>query len=151
MKKGEKPPRYGKRLKYFRIAKDVTIKELAEATNLSPSFISLVENDKTDVSFSNMQKILRYLNLTLADLTENQPVDGKMVRLNDARNITKVRLADARYIGPDEQGTVILELVSTKKNKKIWPGYFIMKPGLSSVPCSIKEKSSRISFKVSLR
>jgi len=45
-----------------------------------------------------------------------------MVRLNDARNITKVRLADARYIGPDEQGTVILELVSTKKNKKIWPG-----------------------------
>ncbi len=54
MKKGEKPPRYEKRLKYFRIAKDVTIKELAEATNLSPSFISLVENDKTDVSFSNI-------------------------------------------------------------------------------------------------
>ncbi len=102
-------------MKYFRIAKDVTIKKLAEATNLSPSFISLVENDKIDVSFSNMQKILRYLNLTLADLTENQPVDGKMVRLNDARNITKVRLADARYIGPDEQGTVILELVSTKR------------------------------------
>jgi len=128
-RKEEKHPRYGKRLKYFRIARGVTIKELAEATNLSPSFISLIENDKTDASFSNMQKILRYLNLTLADLTENQPVDGKMVRLNDARNITKVRLADARYIGPDEQGTVILELVSTKKNKKIWPGYFIMKPG----------------------
>jgi len=41
MKKREKPPRYGKRLKYFRIAKDVTIKKLAEATNLSPSFVSL--------------------------------------------------------------------------------------------------------------
>jgi len=67
MKKGEKPPRYGKRLKYFRIARGVTIKELAEATNLSPSFISLIENDKTDASFSNMQKILRYLNMTLAE------------------------------------------------------------------------------------
>jgi len=129
MKKEENSTRFGDRLKYFRIAKGITIKELAKATNLSSSFISLIENDKTDVSFSNMQKILRYFDLTIADLTSHQPSDGKMVRLTDARNITKVRLADAGYIGPDEQGTVILELVSTKKQKKIWPGYFIMKPG----------------------
>lgn len=120
---------FGERLKYFRLSKGITIKELAEATNLSSSFISLIENDKTDVSFSNMQKILKYFDLTIADLTKHQPSGGKMVRLNDAKNITKVRLADAGYIGPDEQGTIILELVSTKNKKKIWPGYFIMKPG----------------------
>jgi transcriptional regulator with XRE-family HTH domain len=129
MKRQEKSVYFGKRLKHFRLARGITIKELAQATNLSSSFISLIENDKTDVSFSNMQKILRYFDLTIADLTKHQPSDGKMVRLNDARNINKVRLADAGYIGPDEQGTVILELVSTKKKKKIWPGYFIMKPG----------------------
>jgi transcriptional regulator with XRE-family HTH domain len=129
MKKEEKSIYYGKRLKYFRLARGIKIKELAEATGLSSSFISLLENDKTDVSFSNMQKILRFFDLTIADLSKHQPGDGKTVRLNDARNITKVRLADAGYIGPDEQGTVILELVSTKKQKKIWPGYFIMKPG----------------------
>ncbi len=134
MKKGEKPIYYGKRLKYFRLARGIKIKELAEATGLSSSFISLLENDKTDVSFSNMQKILRFFDLTIADLSKHQPGDSKMVRLNDAKNITKVRLAEAGYIGPDEQGTVILQLVSTRKQKKIWPDYFIMKPGAGLGP-----------------
>lgn len=129
MKKEVKSIYFGERLKYFRLSRGITIKELATATNLSSSFISLIENDKTDVSFSNMQKILKYFDLTIADLTKHQPSEEKMVRLNDAKTVTKVRLADAGYIGPDEQGTVILELVTTKKKKKIWPGYFIMKPG----------------------
>lgn len=129
MKKDEQPIYYGKKLKYFRLARGITIKELADATGLSSSFISLLENDKTDVSFSNMQKILRFFDLTIADLSKHRPGDDKTVRLNDAKKIAKVRLAEAGYIGPDKQGTVILELVSTKKKKKIWPGYFIMKPG----------------------
>ncbi|MEN6360126.1 MAG: XRE family transcriptional regulator [Smithella sp.] len=129
MKRDDKSVDFGRTLKHFRLSRGITIKQLGEATGLSSSFLSLLENNKTDISFSNMQKILQFFNLTIADLSKHQPADGKTVRLNDAKSVTKVRLADAGFIGPDEHGMIILELVKDKKKKKMWPGYFIMKPG----------------------
>jgi len=73
MKKGEKPPRYGKRLKYFRIAKDVTIKELAEATNLSPSFISLSRTTRPMSAFQTCRRILRILESDATLIDREQP------------------------------------------------------------------------------
>lgn len=146
MKKAVKSIDFGRKLKHFRLSRGITIKELGEATGLSSSFLSLLENNKTDISFSNMQKILQYFDLTIADLSKHQPSDEKTVRLNDAKTVTKVELANAGLIGPDEQGTIILELVTSKKNKKIWPGYFIMKPGAVLGP--MRHKGEEFSFVV---
>jgi transcriptional regulator with XRE-family HTH domain len=138
MKKEDKSIYFGSKLKNIRLTKGITIQQLSEATGLSTSFISLLENEKTDVSFSNMQKILQYFDLTIADLLENQEGHKRTVRLNNAKTVTKVRLKDAGDIGPDSEGIKILELVHEKKKKKIWPGYFIMQPGASIGPMQHK-------------
>jgi transcriptional regulator with XRE-family HTH domain len=138
MKQDAKSIHFGQQLRNFRLTKGITIQQLSEATGLSNSFISLLENEKTDVSFSNMQKILQYFGLTIADLMINHESNNRTVRLNKAKTVTKVRLKDAGDIGPDEQGIRILELVHDKKNKKIWPGYFIMQPGAAIGPMQHK-------------
>ena len=109
----------GQKLKKLRAAKGITLQDVSNATGLSVSFLSLVENGKSGISFSNMQKILQCFDSTIHDLIDT--VDGVRV----------VRFEDAERIRSDIDGVRVLSLVKAAKNKKIWPGYFIMEPGSS--------------------
>jgi transcriptional regulator with XRE-family HTH domain len=114
---------FGTTLKLLRLNRGITLQELSNATGLSVSFLSLVENDKTGISFSNMQKILKFLDFTIADLLNHSNSGGRVVKLDDAKSI-----------GPDIEHVEIFELVRDPKEKKIWPGYFVMEPGASIGP-----------------
>jgi len=127
MKKKEKADLIGEKIKLIRLNRGVTLQEVSKETGLSVSFLSLFENNKTDVSFSNMQKILQCFNLTIGDILNNNNSDGRLVSLSDAKSI-----------GPDAEGVEILELVKDAKKKKIWPGYFVMEPGSSIGPMQHK-------------
>lgn len=107
----------GESLKKLRAEKGITLQDVSNATGLSVSFLSLVENGKSGISFGNMQKILKCFDSSIHDLIDT--VDGVRV----------VKFEEAERIRSDTDGVKILSLVKGAKNKKIWPGYFIMEPG----------------------
>ena len=110
----------GDRLKKYRVNRGITLEEVSKATGLSASFLSLVENKKSGISFANLQKILKCFNLSIHDLI-NPSIDNGRV----------VRFAEAERIHSDIDDVEILSLVNNSDQKKIWPGLFIMEPGAS--------------------
>jgi transcriptional regulator with XRE-family HTH domain len=59
---------YGKRIKQFRIDRDMTQKELAEKTGLLQSQISMIENGERGLNVKTADKIVSALGVTLNDI-----------------------------------------------------------------------------------
>ena len=73
----------GKKLKKLRAERGITLQSVSNATGLSVSFLSLVENGKSGISFSNMQKVLKCFDSTIHDLIDT--VDGiRVVKFEEA-------------------------------------------------------------------
>jgi len=60
----------GERIKSFRIGHGMTLAELGEKANLSTSYLSQIERDKTSPSLSTLETIARSLNIGLRSLFE---------------------------------------------------------------------------------
>ena len=119
MNTNETPKNAGERIKKLRKEKRITLRDVSKATGLSVSFLSLFENGKSGISFSNMQKILKCFDSSIHDLIDIE------------NGIRVVKYEEAKRIRSDTDGVKILSLVKSSINKKIWPGFFIMEPGSS--------------------
>jgi transcriptional regulator with XRE-family HTH domain len=62
---------FGLRLKAFRIEKQLSQEELAEATNLHRTYIGSAERGERNVSLLNMTKIANALNVSIAYLVSD--------------------------------------------------------------------------------
>ena len=58
----------GERIKFWRQQRGLTQEQLAEMVELTPGFISLVENGKKRASLETLLSICRALNITLNDI-----------------------------------------------------------------------------------
>lgn len=94
----------GDKIKYFRKSKDITIKQLAEMTNLSSGFISNIERNLNSPSVSNLQQICKVLDLNIVDLIQNEESKSHIVRKAERKNFFKA---------PDN--TACFELVSNQE------------------------------------
>jgi transcriptional regulator with XRE-family HTH domain len=63
-------PEVGARIKDARLAKDWSLSDLAQATGLSSSFISLVENGKSDISMRRLVRLMESLDISFLDFTD---------------------------------------------------------------------------------
>ena len=72
--------RIGPKLKEFRKKKRLTLKDLSAQSGLSSAFISQVENEQVDPSWSSLKKITAALNIKLKDLFDTPPVPFALVR-----------------------------------------------------------------------
>ena len=75
----------GNRLRKFRKAREMTLQQLAEATDLSPSMLSLVERGRAAPSIQSLIVIANALNVTMSDLlvTEQSDEERIVVRTSD--------------------------------------------------------------------
>lgn len=62
----------GKVLREARARQGHSLSDVARATQLSPSFLSLVENGKSDISFGRLMRLARFYEISLADLMEEE-------------------------------------------------------------------------------
>ncbi len=116
---GETYKNAGEQIKSLRKEKGMTLNDISNTTGLSISFLSLVENGKSGISFSNMQKVLKCFDCSIHNLIDEE--NGNRL----------VRFEEAQKIESEEDNVQILSLVISSRNKKIWPGLFIMEPGSS--------------------
>jgi transcriptional regulator with XRE-family HTH domain len=63
----------GIRLRELRQARSLSLSEVAQATNISASFLSLVENGRSDVSIGRLTRLVQFYDVSLADLIPGTP------------------------------------------------------------------------------
>ncbi|MEO7147719.1 MAG: XRE family transcriptional regulator [Terrimesophilobacter sp.] len=79
------PVRVGARLRASRQAQNLTIEQVATATNLSRGFLSRVERDATSPSVATLVTLCEVLSLPIGSLFED--VDTEIIHLHDAPRI----------------------------------------------------------------
>jgi transcriptional regulator with XRE-family HTH domain len=132
------PKNFGESLKKLRTVKGITLQDVSNATGLSVSFLSLVENGKSGISLANLQKILKCYDASIHHLIDTHE-EVKVVRSEDVKDVKYedtriVRSEEAKRIHSDTDDVKVLSLVKGARDKKIWPGLFIMEPGATMGP-----------------
>lgn len=71
----------GNKIQSLRKMNNMTAKELAERLEISPSFISSIENNSTKLSLKTLGRICDVLGVSLAEFfhTELSPVEQKLI------------------------------------------------------------------------
>jgi transcriptional regulator with XRE-family HTH domain len=73
----------GPKLRSLRKAKHLSLKQLAERAGCSPSYISMVENNKVDPGVSRLKKIADALETTIVDLFSAQTRQRLVIRKDE--------------------------------------------------------------------
>jgi transcriptional regulator with XRE-family HTH domain len=83
------PPSLGAKLRDLRRRRGITMKDVAEASELTESFISQVERDSVNPSIASLLRITAALGVHIADLFE-QPSkpNGRVVRASQRSRLT---------------------------------------------------------------
>jgi quercetin dioxygenase-like cupin family protein len=62
--------------------------EVGEAADLSPSFLSLVETGKSDITIGRLTRLVEVLGVSITDLLESPPIaDEHILRRNERRHL----------------------------------------------------------------
>jgi transcriptional regulator with XRE-family HTH domain/mannose-6-phosphate isomerase-like protein (cupin superfamily) len=91
----------GETLRALRVERGFSLGEVAEGTDLSTSFLSLVENGRSDISTGRLFRIARFLGVGLGELLDTVPL----------AEVTVVRAADRRGAPPPADGVAFHPVV----------------------------------------
>jgi transcriptional regulator with XRE-family HTH domain len=84
----------GARLRALRRARGLSLADVAEGTGISPSFLSMVEKGKSDITISRLMRLVHWFGVSVADLVqEPNPSPVQVVRADNRRSL---RLADEK-------------------------------------------------------
>jgi transcriptional regulator with XRE-family HTH domain len=95
-------PRLGAALRSVRLGKRLSLNEVASATGISSSFLSLVENGRSDITIGRLARLVEFYGVPLADLV---PVGG-----GNGSDPTVVRRAEQRVLPSPTEGINFLLL-----------------------------------------
>ena len=82
----------GARLRQLRRSRGVSLAEVADGTGISPSFLSMVEKGKSDITVSRLMRLVHWFGVSVADLV--QEPDNAAVQVVRAGDRRSLRLAD---------------------------------------------------------
>ena len=77
----------GGRIRALRQARRLTLRDVAERSGVTESFLSQVERDVTSPSIATVQRIARALDMSIAQLFAEEPQTGRVVRREARRRI----------------------------------------------------------------
>lgn len=102
----DRPATLGQRLRRARQARGLTIRQVADRSRLTESFISLLERDRVNPSVASLQRIARALGTPLGRLfDETEPSRGHLVRRDRRAKLTYPGLRATDYLlSPDLSG-----------------------------------------------
>ncbi|KAF0091697.1 MAG: DNA-binding protein [Fusobacteria bacterium] len=82
----------GNKLRTVRKAKNITLKDLANATNLSVSLLSNIERDVTSPTLVNFAAITEALNISITDFLAEKKINSKtLTKRSDFEQILKLK------------------------------------------------------------
>ncbi len=110
----------GAQLRALRAARRLSLGDVARETGISASFLSLVENGRSDITIGRLTRLVDYYGITITDLL---PAPG-----NSDPDV--VRADEARQLHSPEEGTTI-SLLSSGTDRAMLPMLLELAPGAS--------------------
>lgn len=110
----------GSQLRALRTARRLSLGEVAKDTGISASFLSLVENGRSDITIGRLTRLVDYYGISIIDLLptgENGDPDV-------------VRAGETRQLRSPEEGTTMY-LLSSGTNRTMLPMLLELEPGSS--------------------
>lgn len=93
----------GTRLRGLRTERGLSLSQLEKATNISSSFLSLVESGKSDITISRLVRLADYFDVELGDLVEGSRTDRRPLEvIRDGEGsviVSRDEGVTARYLG----------------------------------------------------
>jgi transcriptional regulator with XRE-family HTH domain len=102
------PPHLGNALRDLRRRRGATLAEVARATGISRSFLSLVENGRSDITIGRLLRLVSFYGAQIADLLpQADPHDPIVVRRAEQREVeSPVEGIRIFLLAPDEERTM---------------------------------------------
>jgi transcriptional regulator with XRE-family HTH domain len=79
--------RLGARLRRLRRERGLSLGDVAKATDISQSFLSHVENGKSDITFMRLERVIGFYGASLADLVGPHPANDRVVRASETERV----------------------------------------------------------------
>lgn len=102
-------PLLGQRLRALRRSRHFSLADVAAATGISRSFLSLVENGGSDITIGRLLKLVSFYNTSLTDLLfADGPPDEMVVRADQRRVIlSRDERLEVQMLCPDNSRTMM--------------------------------------------
>lgn len=96
-------PQLSTKLRAARQQRNLSLAEVADGTQISASFLSLVENGKSDITIGRLTRLVEFLGISITDLIHaEQPADAHIVRRDERRRLfSAVEDIDVALLTPD--------------------------------------------------
>ena len=100
--------RLGARLRRLRRERGLSLGEVAKATDISMSFLSHVENGKSDITFMRLERLIALYGASLADVAAPHPANDRIVRASEQERVAFVDAQAAIYLlAPDTKRSMM--------------------------------------------
>lgn len=111
-------PSLGASLRALRQSRSLSVRDVAQGTGISSSFLSLVETGKSDITIGRLTRLVQFFDVSLMDLLPEQPTA-------DARIVRK----DERRLLPSAEGGVEVHLLVPDTRRTMMPMVLTLEPG----------------------
>jgi transcriptional regulator with XRE-family HTH domain len=111
------PPTLGAGLRTLRRARRLSLSDVADATGISASFLSLVETGRSDITIGRLTRLVDFYGVTINDLL---PATGE-----DADVVLR---ADARQLHSPDEG-IDVYLLTSGTDRAMMPMLLVFEPG----------------------
>ncbi|BBY15089.1 helix-turn-helix domain-containing protein [Mycolicibacterium litorale] len=88
----------GARIREFRLARKMTLRELAARAEMSPGFLSQLERGQVNASVGSLRRLAESLGITLPDLFADSSANGARILRKAARPEIHVSDLSAKYL-----------------------------------------------------
>ena len=88
----------GARIREFRQARQIKLRELAGLAGISPGFLSQVERGQANPSVGTLRRLAEELGVTLPDLFTDQQANDIRILRKEARSVIEVSDSSAKYL-----------------------------------------------------
>jgi quercetin dioxygenase-like cupin family protein len=107
------PETLGAKLRAARLARGLSLGQVAETTDISRSFLSLVENGKSDITIGRLTRLIDCYGISITELIPTAPpADAEVVRPSERRQLhSEAEGIDFLLLTPDTERTMMPMLV----------------------------------------
>lgn len=113
----------GERLRVLRRARGASLAAVADATDMSVSFLSLLESGKTDVTIGRLMRLVRYYGVPVTDLLPEEETGRTVVRA-------------AEYLESDQRNGATVMTVLPPEARGLGAELMVLQPG-TELPASV--------------
>jgi transcriptional regulator with XRE-family HTH domain len=123
---GNHETKLGSKFRTIRKDRGLSLAQVAAATEISSSFLSLFENDVSDITFSRLARLVRFYDVSITDLIPDpEPTENIIVR-------RELR----RRLGSPEEGAELFILAHELRNR-MWPYIIVAEPGAQPIETAL--------------